>query len=214
MIERLIGYTGLAAAIGSAAEVINTQTVNPFVVVTMGTALAITGFWATHKSKLAATIATQHDNLIDLLTGERDAWKARCERDEVERKESDAHHQKIIDEYRTSLHAVRGELQDCSFKTGEMKAVVADLKARTDFEPIREFLQNSETENRKSRVEQTNVLTALTTAMMELTFSVRASDKSAQESAKRADHNAEHPPQGTTIVKNTPEDAVPMKPVT
>lgn len=92
--------------------------------------------WATHKGKL-----------IDLLTKERDAWKASTDRHEVERKEANERQEKVIGEYRLRCEGLRNQLHDCTVAAGVAQAELADLRARTDFTPVMEFQRTAHAES-------------------------------------------------------------------
>lgn len=140
---------------------------------------------------LAQTLAASHAKQIALLTEER--------------KESDARHEGVIAEYRTNLHAVRGELQDCSYRAGEYKAEVAKLKAQTDFQPVMSFLQEASAQNTKVQTQILDYI-AVCTPLLSVIAPV----------LERVMESLKIPPAGgatNVIVVNDKEHSIPVDPV-
>ncbi len=107
------------------------------------------------KDTLAITTASSTSKQIEILRQER--------KDIAER------HEAAIAEYRTTLHAVRGELQACYNVKGDMQAELADLKARTDFAPVLEFQQNWYRESQTLQKQTLEILQVLAPVLREVT---------------------------------------------
>jgi len=108
-----------------------------------------------------------------------------------ERKDSDLRHEKALSGYRDTLEATRKELKEVTDKKGECMAELADLRARTDFKPVMEFLQE---ETRKSTLVQTQILSVLS-VIAPVLERVMESLKMPSDTARKVEvvNTSEHP---------------------
>lgn len=163
-------------------------------IVLIATAIGLVIAWFATRSMRKATAAAQEQTIKvyqQTLAAKDTLALALAE----ERKDSDIRHEKVITEYRTNLHGVRGELQAATSKIGELRAELSEWRTRTDFVPVMEFLRE---EHKKSTDVQENILAVLA-VIAPVLERVMQSLQMPSDSARKVE------------VINDPEHPVPVK---